>query len=242
MNSFVLTFAIFVRVSFVRSHCIDYEAILSPIGPTFIDQLRIDYLKLERDLWNDIKFHLYENTTRNDDNSMIDQIRNHHLQFLSQNFHDYAIELNLFEREDEIIFDAINKINYSVDIARLKYLKDFTDLQDELKMILIAQDHLDLTPEMNYLFEFIATYGEYFQYVSCECELCARNFRGHLRMNDKRRVSQAHKNYVNKSVCCLLWRLKLFIFNSFLESRIEAMRLKYVADKISESIDFRILL
>lgn len=171
MNCFILIFAVFFRVLFAifvckTGDCVGYGPDESQYEPTFIDQKRIDYLKLERDLWNDIKFHVCENTTKNDDYSMLDQLRNHHLQFLSQNFHDFGVELNLFEPEDEIIFDAINKINYSVDHARLKYLKDFNDLQDELKIILIAQDHLDLTPQMNYLFEFIASYGEYFQYVS----------------------------------------------------------------------------
>lgn len=151
-----------------------------PSGATLVDQMRNDYLKLERDLWNDIKFHVCENTTKSDDFSMLDQIRNHHLQFLQKNFHEFGIELNLCDREDEIVFDAISKINYSVTHARVKYLKDFTDLQDKLKIILIAQDHLDLTPLMNYLFEFIASYGEYFQYVSCERLLLLLNVHGHV--------------------------------------------------------------
>lgn len=167
MNCFILIFAILLRVHFAVISC-EPEAGVddSRNGPTFIDQMRMDYLKLEQDLWNDIKFHVFENTTSNDDFSMLDQLRIHHLQFLSMNFYEFGIELNLFEREDEIIFDAINKINYSVVHARLKYLKDFNDLQNKLKIVSIAQDHLDLTPEMNYLFEFIASYGEYFQFVS----------------------------------------------------------------------------
>lgn len=164
MNYSIFILAVWLRVHSAVVSCEPEDG--SQNGPTFIDQMRIDYLKLERDLWNDIKFHVFENTTTNDDFSMLDQLRNHHLQFLSKNFYEFGIELNLFEREDEIIFDAINKINYSVVHARLKYLKDFNDLQNQLKIVLIAQDHLDLTPQMNYLFEFIASYGEYFQFVS----------------------------------------------------------------------------
>lgn len=167
MNCFILIFAVWLRVHSAVVSCEPANSVADSLnGPTFIDQMRIDYLTLEQDLWNDIKFHVFENTTTNDDFSMLDQLRNHHLQFLSKNFYEFGIELNLFEREDEIIFDAINKINYSVVHARLKYLKDFNDLQNKLKIVLIAQDHLDLTPQMNYLFEFIASYGEYFQFVS----------------------------------------------------------------------------
>lgn len=179
MSSIVLIFIVLLRVFLVIASCERRNGDANdapesddlPNGPTFIDQMRIEYLQLEHDMWNDIKFHISENTTKSDDFSMLDQIRNHHLRFLSRNFHEFGCELNLFEREDEIIFDAINKINYSVVHARLKYLKDFANLQDKLKMILIAQDHLDLTPQMNYLFEFIASYGEYFQYVSVCVEL-----------------------------------------------------------------------
>lgn len=171
MNRFVFIFSVLLRAHSAIVGCetedeVDQRSNDSQVGPTLIDQLRINYLKLDRDLWDDIKFHLTENTTKIDDYSMFDQIRNRHLQFLSQNFHEFGIELNLCEREDELIFDAINKINFSVDHARLKDLSDFTDLQDKLKIILIAQDHLDLAPQLNYLFEFIASYGEYFQYVS----------------------------------------------------------------------------
>lgn len=171
MDCIVFVFAIFLRVVFAMIVCDttdgdDYKLRQPQNKPTFIDQMRINYLQLEHDLWNDIKFHVFENTTKSDDISMLDQIRNHHLRFLQKNFNEFGVELNLFEREDEIIYEAINKINLSVDYARLKYLKDFIDLQDKLKIILIAQDHLDLTQEMNYLFEFIASYGEYFQYVS----------------------------------------------------------------------------
>lgn len=129
----------------------------------FIYEQQQDYWRLEQSLWDNIKYREYDT-----DFEMLDKIRVMHLNFLSRNFHEHAIALNLFNHSDEILFDSLNAINISVKIAKSEYLNDYKAITNELKTILIAQDHLSLEKQMNYFYDYFTSNDAYFKNVSVQ--------------------------------------------------------------------------
>lgn len=129
------------------------------IQSTILTQTIQNYLNLEKLLWSDITFHIKELTIQTDDVSVLDQIRLEHLEFFRNNFTGYDMELNLFLIRDEFVFNNIMEINKSVNEALNTYLIDSDMLFDELKTVLITQYQIDLSKQMDNLFEFMSTNG-----------------------------------------------------------------------------------
>lgn len=139
---------------------------LSMNDMTYIGWLRHQYIKLESQLWSEIDFHLNGNYVQNDEIDLIKMIRISHSIFLSGNFRENAINLNLFDSHDEILFDCIATINNSVQMAKKTYLKDLNAIETELKIMLVVQDHFELKRQLNDIYEFIASNEYYFKSVS----------------------------------------------------------------------------
>lgn len=127
-----------------------------------------NYLNLEKTLWSDVMFHMKEQTIRTDDVGVLDQIRFAHLQFLTKKLTGFEMEYNLFLLRDEFVFENIVAINKSVSKALNTYLTDSDILNDELKTILITNYQVDLSKQMDDIFEFMSTDGfqEFMQGVS----------------------------------------------------------------------------
>lgn len=139
----------------------------SETGLTFINWLKRQYLKLEQQLWTEIEYHSKENIANSDtQNGLLDMIRISHLVFFNGNFRENAIELNLFDSYDEILFDCISTINRSVAISKETYLNHEELLQNELDTIVIVQDQFGLKKTLDDLYEFISSNYEYLKSVS----------------------------------------------------------------------------
>lgn len=143
---------------------------LSLIGGPFINWLNQQYLKMETQLWMKINYHLYENIVDIDMNIiriyLFGMIRISYFIFLNGNFRENAIDLNLFDSYDEIVFDFISIINDSVRIANLTYLNDIQTFDDELRILLIVQDNFLLKKHLDDLHAFITNDMNYFMNVS----------------------------------------------------------------------------
>lgn len=125
---------------------------------------------MESAIWRDIGFHIRENVTKNDDMSVVDQIRNQYFRFLSKNHGEFSVELNLFEPIDLFLFETIQKVNHSVEFATKIYLKDFTILNEELNSLNVAQTYLDLIELIDKLYVFMSgkEFRNFVQDVSIE--------------------------------------------------------------------------
>lgn len=129
-----------------------------------IDELREFYIGSERRLWHEINSEIADKENVNF--TLLDQIRIEHLEFFLRDFHEYAIDLNLFVRFDEMIFDDIAAVNTSIELATKEYLVNREAIRNELKTILIAQDHLKLNKLLDDLFICKTLAEEYLERVS----------------------------------------------------------------------------
>lgn len=144
-------------------------------GLTFVNWLKRQYLKLEQQLWSEIEYHSKESTasTMNDAKSdLLEMLRISHLVFFNGNFRENAIDLNLFDAHDEILFDCITAINRSVQLSKETYLNRPEMLQNELNTISIVQDQLELQKTLDNIYKFISSNHVYMRSVSlfgCFC-------------------------------------------------------------------------
>lgn len=134
---------------------------------TFVNWLKQQYIQMESQLWNEIDFHLRENDDDDHDGvDLIEMIRISHSIFLSGNFRENSIDLNLFDAYDEILYDCIATINDSVRSAQKSYLNSHGSIENELKTMLVVQDHLELRKQLDDIYEFIASNVNYLNRVS----------------------------------------------------------------------------
>lgn len=135
-------------------------------GVTFINQLRQQYIKLEQHVWTLIGLQLNANNCRID---LFELVRVSNSWLLNGNFRENAIDLNLFDAHDEILFDCIRTVNRSVQRAQQTYLNDrklLSDPENELDIMYIVQDHLDLRHTLDDIYKYISSNENYFRSVS----------------------------------------------------------------------------
>lgn len=138
-------------------------------GLTFINWLKRQYLKLEQQLWSEIEYHSKKSTTStmNDIKSdLLEMLRISHLVFFNGNFRENAIDLNLFDDHDEILFDCITAINRSVQLSKETFLNSPEMLRNELNTISIVQDQLELKKTLDNIYKFISSNHVYMRSVS----------------------------------------------------------------------------
>lgn len=155
----------------------DEEAIndtlnVSPNGFTFINQLQQQYINIEQQLWSIISNHLNAEIEEID---LLELVRMIHALFFNGNFHENVIDLNLFDAHDEILYESISTINQSLCTAQKTYLNDpdiLDDPNNELKIMLIVQDHLMLKKTLDNIYEYISSNGDYIRSVSLFYSMC----------------------------------------------------------------------
>lgn len=133
---------------------------------TYINWLQCQYIKMADLLWSEIEYHLNDGTIDSEKFDLLEMIRVSHGIFLTGNFHENAIDLNLLNPYDQILFDCIFKINSTVDIAKQTYLTNEHLLQNELKVLLLVQDHFELKKILDDIYELFTTNVKYFEEVS----------------------------------------------------------------------------
>lgn len=145
------------------------------MGIPFINQLKQQYINIEQLLWSIIIQSNHSNEWHSNQSDLLELIRVCHGTFLNGNFRENAIDLNLFNAHDEILYESISTINQSLRTAQKTYLNDPAKLNDpknELNIMLIVQDQLILRKTLDNIFEYISSNEDYVRSVSRSFSQC----------------------------------------------------------------------
>lgn len=107
-------------------------------APTLIDRLRIDYLRLERDLWNLIYI-------ENDAVVSLEAVHKAHLSFFRADFGENQVPLDEIDPDHLQLFHAFATINRTVSVLVKNYLHSNPLRFDKRRTIAICRQLSNLT-------------------------------------------------------------------------------------------------
>lgn len=133
---------------------------------TFIDRLRQLFIKMETQLWIEIAHHIYEKNIETVMADLLVMLQYSYSFFLLGNFHEYSVDLNLFDPYDEILFDCITTINATVHRANLTYLNATDMIKNYVEILSIVQDNFLMNKPLNEINKYITFDMTYLMNVS----------------------------------------------------------------------------
>lgn len=113
--------------------------------PSLVDSLRRHYLSLDADLWKLI-------ASGTDISFVLTQIHIIHRTFLSENFHEFNVQLASTDEQQLKLFDSFNAINTSVSVLLKNYLHTNPLEFDEKKSLRVAQIQENQTQHLDIIF------------------------------------------------------------------------------------------
>lgn len=108
------------------------------LAPTLIDRLRIDYLRLERDLWNLIYI-------ENDAVVSLEAVHKAHLSFFRADFGENRVPLDEIDPDHLQLYHAFATINRTVSVLVKNYLHSNPLRFDKRRTIAICRQLSNLT-------------------------------------------------------------------------------------------------
>lgn len=108
------------------------------VTPSLIDRLRLDYIRLERDLWNLIYI-------ENDATVSLEAVHKAHLSFFRSDFGEFHVPLDEIDPDHLQLFHAIAAINRTVSVLVKNYLHSNPRRFDQKRTIAIGRELANLT-------------------------------------------------------------------------------------------------
>lgn len=118
--------------------------------PTLLDVLRQRYFSIEDALWHLINSGM-------DQSHVLQQIHSGHRTFLRDTFSEKNCYFSTFDPDQQVLFDAIQKINQSVETTAENYLHSSRRLFRESDSLAISARNLNLTDQLDKLFKITGT-------------------------------------------------------------------------------------
>lgn len=118
--------------------------------PILLDILRQRYFSIEDAIWNVINSGL-------DQSYALQQIHSGHKDFLRQDFLEKSCYFSNFDPEQGILYDAIQRINQSVETTEENYLHSSRQFFRETDALAISSRNLNLTYYFDRLIEIAGT-------------------------------------------------------------------------------------
>lgn len=127
-------------------------------APVLIDSIRQHYLGLENDLWSLMDSGI-------DSAYVLDRIHTVHLQFFVENFGELNVTFcdYAFDRQIEL-FDAVSSINQTISLVLEKSLRQNPLAFDEKATIETNRHQIDLTQQLEILFNMTGT-SEFYETI-----------------------------------------------------------------------------
>lgn len=118
--------------------------------PTLLDVMRQRYFSIEDALWQTINSGM-------DLSIVLQQIHSGHRTFLRDNFSERNCYFSTFDPDQNVLFETIQKINQSVAITVENYLHSSRNRFRETDSLAISARNLNLTDQLDKLFEITGT-------------------------------------------------------------------------------------
>lgn len=121
--------------------------------PSIIDSLRLDYLTLEKSLWQLIESGI-------DTAFVLEQVHIVHLTFFNESFHEQSVYLNDIDTEHLQLFNAIDVINRTAAVLLKNYLHKNPLKFNEGITFEVAKHQINLTEQLDNI-ENITEYTDF---------------------------------------------------------------------------------
>lgn len=108
------------------------------VAPSLIDRLRLDYIRLERDLWNLIYI-------ENDATVSLEAVHKAHLSFFRSDFSEFHVPIDEIDPNHLQLFHAFAAINRTVSVLVKNYLHSNPRRFDQKRTIAICRELSNLT-------------------------------------------------------------------------------------------------
>lgn len=115
-----------------------HKAISIPATPSLIDRLRLDYIVLERDLWNLIYL-------ENDKSVSLEAVHKAHLSFFRSDFGESHVPLDEIDPDHLQLYHAFSAINRTVSVVVKNYLHSNPLRFDQKRTLAICRQLANLT-------------------------------------------------------------------------------------------------
>lgn len=144
----ILTAIIVVGVLSVQASIFTKD--VQNIPPTHLDVMRQRYFSIEDALWHAINSGM-------DLSQVLQQIHSGHRTFLRDNFSERNCYFSTFDPDQRVLFETIQKINDSVTTTVENYLHSSRIRFRETDSLAISARNLNLTDQLDKLFEITGT-------------------------------------------------------------------------------------
>lgn len=114
--------------------------------PIVLDVMRQRYFSIEDAIWNAIN-------SGQDQSYALQQIHSGHIQFFRTDFLEKSCYFSTFDPEQRVLYDALQRINQSVDTTVANYLHSSRQFYRETDALAISARNLNLTDHFDRLIE-----------------------------------------------------------------------------------------